>query len=347
LRAAGETTTQLSDDLAKVLQERQKLPERPFVSAEVVKFRPFYVLGDAQQPGEHLFRPGMTMDMALSVAGGIYRPSQTQPLRFERDAIMSRGALGSIQSKRSELIARQLRIQSELAGADSIRQLPEMGATDFQTALAQETAIMKTRRQRLSNQQASYRRQIELSNEEINFLKARMESAVRQQLTVESELRQYKTLGDKGLALSSRTSALDRLLAQIEGDQRDIDTRIARSRQNIAQAEAAIVNLMDEYKKELTADLRQISTQVSDLNHQSAMHRDLIVEAETSGTISHQAQSARLSYRIQFSVARQDNGEVKEFTADKHDRVEPGDVITVKQQFEYGAAATLTRERIQ
>jgi len=290
-----------------------------------------------QRPGEYQFRPGMTMKMALSLAGGVYRPVESPSSRFERDIIVSRTALDGIRAKRLELIARQARIEAELIGLDSIQVKPEASTAEFQAALAQETSVLKARRKNLLNQQAGYRHQIELAKEEIRFLKARMDSAIREQSTVENELRQYKTLSDKGLALTPRLSLLERLSAQIEGDQRDIDTRIARAQQNIAQAEAAITKAADDNNEKIVTELRQISMQLNELTQQSAMHRDLMLEAEVLGTASQQLRTRQLHINLSFEVARRESDRVTEVKADGHDGVEPGDVITVRQNFELSA----------
>ena len=43
----------------------------PRISVEIVGFRPFYILGVVQKPGEYDFRPGLTVMQAVSIAGGV------------------------------------------------------------------------------------------------------------------------------------------------------------------------------------------------------------------------------------------------------------------------------------
>ncbi len=40
------------------------------VSVQVQKFRPFYILGEVQRPGQYPYIPGMTVLTAVSIAGG-------------------------------------------------------------------------------------------------------------------------------------------------------------------------------------------------------------------------------------------------------------------------------------
>jgi polysaccharide export outer membrane protein len=69
LRAAGLTTAELEISAAKALKQA-KLLRNPSVSAEVVAYRPIFVLGEVNKPGQYPYQPGMTVVTAAAVAGG-------------------------------------------------------------------------------------------------------------------------------------------------------------------------------------------------------------------------------------------------------------------------------------
>lgn len=69
VHAAGLTTDQLSATIASELVSR-KLLQKPSVSAEIVAFRPVYVLGEVARPGQYPYQVGMTMLTVVAVAGG-------------------------------------------------------------------------------------------------------------------------------------------------------------------------------------------------------------------------------------------------------------------------------------
>ncbi len=74
--AAGKTTAGLSDAIAAGLRAKNLILQ-PSVAAEVSKFRPFYILGEVNAPGQYPYRPGMTVLTAISIAGGFtYRAVQ-------------------------------------------------------------------------------------------------------------------------------------------------------------------------------------------------------------------------------------------------------------------------------
>jgi polysaccharide export outer membrane protein len=69
VHAAGLTTAELESAVAGVLK-RANLLRKPSVSAEVIAYRPIFVLGEVNKPGQYPYQPGMTVVTAAAVAGG-------------------------------------------------------------------------------------------------------------------------------------------------------------------------------------------------------------------------------------------------------------------------------------
>jgi len=69
VHAAGLTPAELGQSVAEALK-RDKLLENPSVAAEVTVYRPIFVLGEVNKPGEYPYQPGMTVVTAAAVAGG-------------------------------------------------------------------------------------------------------------------------------------------------------------------------------------------------------------------------------------------------------------------------------------
>jgi protein involved in polysaccharide export with SLBB domain len=77
IRAAGRTQAELGRDIAGRYRSGGLLQD-PKVTVAVVQFRPFYVLGEASNPGEYPFRSGLTVHAAVAMAGGFtYRASKS------------------------------------------------------------------------------------------------------------------------------------------------------------------------------------------------------------------------------------------------------------------------------
>lgn len=69
VHAAGLTTAGLEREVAAALVKAQ-LMRTPSVSVEVTAYRPIYVLGEVNHPGQFPYQPGMTVVTAVAVAGG-------------------------------------------------------------------------------------------------------------------------------------------------------------------------------------------------------------------------------------------------------------------------------------
>jgi len=66
--ARGKTVQQLEGDIARGL--RQGFIRNPDVTVEVDTYRPIFVLGEVNGPGQYTFVPGMTVQKAIATAGG-------------------------------------------------------------------------------------------------------------------------------------------------------------------------------------------------------------------------------------------------------------------------------------
>jgi polysaccharide export outer membrane protein len=68
VNARGMTTQQLAGAIAGRL--KQSFIRDPSVAVEVDVYRPFFVLGEVTYPGQYPFVPHMTVENAISIAGG-------------------------------------------------------------------------------------------------------------------------------------------------------------------------------------------------------------------------------------------------------------------------------------
>ncbi|SNB75485.1 polysaccharide export outer membrane protein [Arboricoccus pini] len=76
VKATGLTTDQLAKNVTDQLKGRNLLTDAS-VAAEVSAYRPIFVLGEVNNPGQYPFQPGMTVLTAVALAGGFtYRAFQ-------------------------------------------------------------------------------------------------------------------------------------------------------------------------------------------------------------------------------------------------------------------------------
>lgn len=76
VQAGGKTARELEQSVAGALQTQGVL-RNPQVAVEVVTFRPFFILGEVERPGQYPFQPGMTVLTAVAIGGGFtYRANR-------------------------------------------------------------------------------------------------------------------------------------------------------------------------------------------------------------------------------------------------------------------------------
>jgi polysaccharide export outer membrane protein len=69
--ARGQTPQQLAQAIAAAL--RRGFMRDPSVSVEIVAYRPFFILGEVNNPGQYAYVAHMTVETAVAIAGG-YSP---------------------------------------------------------------------------------------------------------------------------------------------------------------------------------------------------------------------------------------------------------------------------------
>ena len=171
--AAGLTTTQLEKVIGDRLKQRLGMIELPDTAVEIVQYRPFYIIGQVDKPGEYPFRPGLTILQAMSVAGGMQRVNDMGLFRLERDSITSRGELGLISLQTYGMLARKCRLEAELKSATEITfgkaLLDRESDPAIKTLLDQERLLFETRRKGLETQISALEQLKAYLNKEVEF----------------------------------------------------------------------------------------------------------------------------------------------------------------------------------
>lgn len=83
IEVEGRTVAELQEDVTEALN-RDFIVD-PRVSIEVVTYRPFFILGQVNKPGRYPYIEGMTVRMAVALAGGFTRRAE------EDTAVVIRG----------------------------------------------------------------------------------------------------------------------------------------------------------------------------------------------------------------------------------------------------------------
>jgi protein involved in polysaccharide export with SLBB domain len=80
--AAGQSVDEFRAAVTRTL--RGRYVKNPRVAVEVVNYRPFNVFGEVRNAGQYPYRPGMTMQDAVAMAGGYTYRANTRLLYVRR-----------------------------------------------------------------------------------------------------------------------------------------------------------------------------------------------------------------------------------------------------------------------
>ena len=77
VQATGLTVRMFQDEVQRILSDGYL--KQPKVSAEVLNYRPFFILGEVEKPGQYPYTNGLTVMNAVATAGGFtYRANKSR-----------------------------------------------------------------------------------------------------------------------------------------------------------------------------------------------------------------------------------------------------------------------------
>ena len=86
--AANKTLNELEADITNELQPDYL--KNPRVSVEVLSYRPFYIVGEVNEPGSYPYVSGMTVINGVALAGGFTYRAQKTRIKIIRDRTASK-----------------------------------------------------------------------------------------------------------------------------------------------------------------------------------------------------------------------------------------------------------------
>lgn len=329
LPASGKTTAEIADEVGLQLQKLFGLPDRPSASVELAQYRPIYLAGDVQTPGEYPFAPEMTVLKAVSLGGGLRRAESGQ--RFARDFITAQGESSVRIAERNRLLVRRARLQAEIAEKSDIAVPEELkNAADAANLVESEKALMVSRDKRLKLQLTQLAELKSLLQNEIEALGKKSVTQTRQLELVMEDKDRVDTLAEKGLALSARKLTVEQRAADLQAALLDIDTASLKAKQDVSKANQDETNLRNDWDAQLAQELQNTEAELDTLDLKLTTSRDLMTEALLQSADAAQTPQAGAVPSITYSIVRQKDGKSTKIPADEGTLVLPGDVVKVE-----------------
>ncbi|WP_244619134.1 polysaccharide biosynthesis/export family protein [Rhizobium sp. 18055] len=324
--AAGRPTSAIGEDIGSGLEVLFGLKNRPSASVEIATFRPIFVSGDVEKPGEYPFTPKLTLSKAVTLAGGLRRADG----RFARDVISAKGELSVDLARKGRLLARRARVQSEIAGKDVIDTPKELkDFPDVQELMTSETTLMDSRKKRLGLQLQALADLKKLLGSEIVSLAKKTETQTRQLELAKEDLDKVDDLAERGLVLRDRKLAAEQRTADIEATLLDIDTASLRAKQDISRADQSEITLRNDWSAQLAQELQETQDETERVNLQMSTSKGLITEALDQSVDASRYDTNIQEANLRRSIVREVNGAFKEIQAEENTILEPGDQVKV------------------
>jgi polysaccharide export outer membrane protein/exopolysaccharide production protein ExoF len=301
------------------------------VSIEIVRFRPFYIVGHVTEPGTFEWRPGLNIIQAVALARGVYRP----PGSLSDVYSASDRQLQSQQSK-TQLrfaLAQLARLKAEKEGSDTvsatdritglINAAPPAMQPALKSFMDRQNAVLDEQRAALQSQLAGLQVDHDAAIKELETARVQ-EKAVAGQLEISrSLLKEVEQLKDRQLVANNQYLARRSEFINNE-------VRHAESRALVERAEARV---------------RTIARQMTTLQHErqavlneriETLERE-IAQLELAISVSTRSVEDYATPTLRYQVARRSPGGVVTTAMDLFSPVLPGDVVIVSRQAEEGA----------
>ncbi|TKT69326.1 polysaccharide biosynthesis/export family protein [Aquamicrobium sp. LC103] len=334
LPARGQTTAEVAELIAKSLQEKLGLSDRPEASVELAEYRPFYISGDVRAPGQYPYAPNLTVLKAISVAGGSRRDGEST--RLERDLLNAKGGYDVLADTRLRLLVKRARIEAEIGGKKEFE--PPKGYEsnpELAAVMADEQAIMTARQRTLSLRLEALEDLKQLLQSEISSLEQKVKTQKRQMELAKEELSGLGSLADRGLVVNTRVLSTERSIADMEGKLLDHETAILRAKQDISKASQEAIEISNNMSSDLAIERQQVEAELNQTVLKLGTQRGLISEAlSLSGSTALGDEEIALS----FAIVRQVDGKSQEIDASENTPVLPGDVLKVTRSLMNGQA---------
>jgi exopolysaccharide production protein ExoF len=330
VKAAGITPSQLANAISDRLQGKLGLEGRPDTSVEVVQFRPFYVAGTVERPGEFLYRPGMTVLQAISLAGGLQRHPAANLLQLERDAALAEDETAALASRIDELQAREARLTAEFNEAKVIEFPADLRGRRTNPSVALllrlEEVQFEINRRLFNSGVEAQKMQLTMLGQELQSIDQRMLSLSKEQEAVDQHLGMMRRMEARGTATVGRTLDLMRSISEIAGKQRELDVQSLRIQQERARLNEAIARASDQRRNEISGNLQDVKTKLVEFRQRLDSGRKLISLAESV------KRSWGAAAQPVYTVIRETKGNVESMVDVSEDTpLKPGDVLKVEQ----------------
>jgi HlyD family secretion protein len=209
------------------------------------------------------------------------------------ESVRAEASLDRLITRRRAALALEARLIAESERQDAIgfpaELLEHLDEPEIEEVVAGQRALFEARQASTESGISILRQRISQYEREIDGLEAQIASENRQIELIEQELASVRELFESGLERKPRLLALQGSRADLLGRKGEHEAQIARARQNIGEMDERILALTTERVDQAVSKLRDVQTQLSELDAEieaaADISRRLEVTAPVAGTV--------------------------------------------------------------
>ncbi len=332
VRIAGLDLAAARDELRRVLSDGGFLIE-PRIGLSIADYRDVYVIGDVRAPAALPFKPLMTVEQAVGLAGGPAVASSLPPeARVELRAQLE-GQMDALAADLAREAIWAARLDAELEGRRSLRDedLPAAARpfldADFLEALRPiENEILTVRLDALDLQRSVLEAEISEIEKELSLLDERLGNQDKAMSFSNEEAERVEALIERGYRTASDSSRMQRQVVAEEGVYLAILTQISQARSRLGSRRGDLARLDSDRHEQILQDLQERRVQIDALSsRRKALARQLVLVANFMAPGSGPAPEPIIGLRVR----RREGEETVLLAATPLTILRPGDVVHV------------------
>lgn len=230
--------------------------------------------GGGRKTVQHL--EGGIIDSILVREGDTVRKGQ---VLARLDRTQSSAVDTALQSQYDALLAQDARLTAERERRATISFAPELLARQSDPKVLEiisgQRSVFMSRQNSQFAQLAILEQRIGQAQSEIQSYQAQIDSLGDQNVLMNEETRSVAALVTEGLERKSRLLTLQRQESALSGQKGQLIANISRVKQSVSETQAQMIYLRDSLLSEVTAQQRDVRTQLSDLSERLKSSNDV------------------------------------------------------------------------
>lgn len=188
----------------------------------------------------------------------------------------------------AEAVAKRLSVERDKGKQLDFSELQKRFETEesLKQILITQADLFDARKKAMTSKRSILSKRIDQLNDEIKGLNSQRRAIQKQLKVMTKELKMVKQLVKSQNAPVTRQMELEKQWAELEGRSGDINAQIAKAGQAISETELEIINLDNDTKNQILAELQDIEIKISDLTEQLTSAKDVLKRTVIKSPIS-------------------------------------------------------------